>query len=190
VHWIAYIHYSRELGLEIFFLAINLLDQYLARAERPPYGAQWNSFAVACLWSAWKFESDSSSVDSLDTLLTFAEPRKISRRNVIDAEWALHRALHHNMAYSSPVMTMRLGLMGFDHTREMAYLARFLIDVSVTVEGLVAGRPTATGTAAVWLARELMGVPGYVSGPYCNHSFVRQLIYYARTKSLILFARG
>lgn len=163
VHWIACVQYSCCLSPEIFFLAVNLLDRYLTHTSQPPYGSRYDTLGVACLWSAWKYEDTSTPVASLDTLLMYVEPGKVFRNEVIYAEWTLHQVMRHNLSYVGPVVTMRIDLMATESTKELAYIARFLIEISMTEWLLVSGRPSMNGSAAVWLARELMGVPGYVS---------------------------
>lgn len=163
VNWIAYVHYSCNLAPEILFRAINFMDRYLAKLDCLPQGAHWDSLAAACLWSSWKFEGEVYPVIPLDTILNYAQPSTISRTDVISTEWTLHRVLEHDLSFPGPIVFMRRSLLAFDSTKEIAYLARFFVEISLTAKSMTLCRPSGTAAAAVWLARELMGTTTWVS---------------------------
>jgi hypothetical protein len=163
VHWIAYVHCCCNLSPEILFRSINLMDRYLAKLDFILYGGQWDVLAATCLWSSWKFDGAALLPVPLDTILSYADPSKVFRNDVINAEWDLHRRIGHDLSFPGPLIFMRRALMAFNCTKEIAYLARFFIEVSLTVKSMVLCRPSGTAAAAVWLARELMGVTAWVS---------------------------
>lgn len=163
VHWVAYVHYCCNLAPEILFRAINLMDRYLAKSDYPPQGAQWDSLAAACLWSSWKFDGAGYPIVPLETILNYIQPGMISRTDVIFAEWTLHRILEHDLSFPGPLVFMRRALMAFESTKEVAYLARFFVEIALTAKSMMLCRPSGTAAAAVWLARELIGIPTWVS---------------------------
>ncbi|KAG8746288.1 G2/mitotic-specific cyclin [Ceratobasidium sp. 414] len=167
VHWIAYAHYCCNLSPQTLFLSVNLMDRFLTKRVLPLRGNQWNVIAAACLWASWKFES-SSHPANVDFVITYAEIGMVCKEDVILAEWELLRQLDHDLSYPGPLVFMRYALMKCGCTKEIAYLARFFVEVSLTLESMIPCRPSGTAAAAVWLARELSGVPGWT--PELEHA--------------------
>ncbi|KAF8595505.1 hypothetical protein BDV93DRAFT_456654 [Ceratobasidium sp. AG-I] len=163
VNWVAYVHYSCNLAPEILFRAINLMDRYLAKSDCPLQGAQWDALAAASLWSSWKFDGAEYPIIPLDTILNYTQPGMISRTDVIYAEWTLHRILEHDISFPGPLVFMRRALLAFDSLKEVAYITRFFVEISLTAKSMALCRPSGTAAAAVWLARELMDIPTWVS---------------------------
>ncbi|KAG9119506.1 G2/mitotic-specific cyclin [Ceratobasidium sp. 392] len=156
VHWIASIHCGYNLSPQILFLSVNLMDRFLAKKDPPPCGSQWNVLAAACLWSAWKFEGSGSALIDAAHVLKYTEPGTVSKAQIIAAEWDLHRQLNHNLSFPGPLVFMRHALTRTRLTKELAYLARFFVEISLTLELMIPCRPSNVATAAVYLAQELM----------------------------------
>ncbi|CAE6441696.1 unnamed protein product [Rhizoctonia solani] len=143
---IAYIQYTYRLPSEIFFLAINLLDRYIAGYQQPAYltGTQWDLVGLSCLWLAWKYENH-TSLPPLDDLITHSQLALITRKDVIFAEWTVRRTIGLDLFYTSPLTLTRLELLTCPCTRETKYVARFLAEVSMTVRSLARCPPTVIG---------------------------------------------
>ncbi|KAH7345650.1 hypothetical protein B0J17DRAFT_46228 [Rhizoctonia solani] len=165
---IAYIQYTYRLPSEIFFLAIHLLDRYIASYQQLARlnGAQWDLVGLSCLWLAWKYENY-TSVPPLDDLIVHSELVRITRDEVIFAEWTVRRTIGLDLSYTSPLVWMRLGLLACPCTRETKYVARFLADISTTVH--LCYPPAIVGFAIVWLACVLTDVPLPENAQHCIH---------------------
>ncbi|QRV82024.1 Cyclin, C-terminal domain [Ceratobasidium sp. AG-Ba] len=145
---------------QILFLAVNLLDRFLALNSHCLDSTGWQELAAACLWSAWKYEGDASESVPLDAITTYM-PSNPSRVDIITAEWDLHVTVEHNLSFPGPLVFVRRTLATLKHSTEVAYIARFLVEISLTSRDSSLNPPSANAAAAVWLARELVGIPGW-----------------------------
>ncbi|KAG9119497.1 G2/mitotic-specific cyclin, partial [Ceratobasidium sp. 392] len=161
VYWIASIHCGYNLSPQILFLSVNLMDRFLAKKDPTPCGSQWNVLGAACLWSAWKFEGSGSALIDAAHVLKYTEPGTVSKAQIIAAEWDLHRQLNHNLSFPGPLVFMRHALTRTRFTKEVAYLARFFLEISLTLELMIPYRPSDIATAAVCLAQELMCISSW-----------------------------
>ncbi|CAE6384047.1 unnamed protein product [Rhizoctonia solani] len=160
LQWISYVQYTYGLPPEIFFLAINILDRYAAGYPQLASlnGPQWDVVGVSCLWLAWKYENH-TSVPQIEHLIAHSELSGLTRDNILSAEWAVRRTIGLDLSYTSPLIPARLDLARSSCTRDTAYVARFLVEISTTVPQLVTCRSTVVGPISAWMACVLTGVP-------------------------------
>lgn len=137
---------------EIFFVAIAILDHFLARFTI--MAEDLSVVATACVGLAIKFVSDFDDDDPLGSL---ASETHHSKASIIEVEWTVLQTLDHQLGFITPYSYLDY----FDPEATFRYRngSEYLAEFAITVPSIVSRfPPSMIAASAIYLIRMLGGI--------------------------------
>ncbi|PAA91052.1 hypothetical protein BOX15_Mlig014860g2 [Macrostomum lignano] len=154
--WLVNAHESLELNYETLYLTVKLIYMYLSRRHKGLAKQSLQLLAISALWIASKKEELFAVQLRQLTCLTLDA---YSNRQVLAMEQQILAAVEFRISWPLSYNFLRRFLRVIDHDNQaMAYLARYLLELTLLDHQLNLERESAKAAAALWLARAQLGM--------------------------------
>ncbi|KAL6551982.1 hypothetical protein OROGR_008136 [Orobanche gracilis] len=148
IDWIIEVHHKFELRDETLFLAVNLIDRFLAKHSVVRKKLQLVGLVAMLL--ACKYEE--VSVPVVDDLV-FISDKAYTRKEVIEMESLMLNTLQFNMSVPTPYVFMRRFLKAAQSDKKLELLSFFLIELCLVEYEMLKYPPSLLAAAAIYTAQ-------------------------------------
>lgn len=155
------IHQQYRLRPETLYLAINIVDRYVAR--RVVFKKHYQLVGCAALWMAAKYEDAKDRVPSVSELSTMC-CGAYEEASFVQMEGHVLSTIGWHLGHPTPEAFLRIRLAEGDEAGSpLAHLARFLMELSLFDRAFVGLRSADLAAGALMLARFILGQARRVS---------------------------
>ncbi|KAL6543448.1 G2/mitotic-specific cyclin-1 [Orobanche hederae] len=148
IDWIIEVHHKFELRDETLFLAVNLIDRFLAKHSVVRKKLQLVGLVAMLL--ACKYEE--VSVPVVDDLV-FISDKAYTRKEVLEMESLMLNTLQFNMSVPTPYVFMRRFLKAAQSDKKLELLSFFLIELCLVEYEMLKYPPSLLAAAAIYTAQ-------------------------------------
>ena len=152
IDWIMEVHQNFKFSPETLFLAVNLLDRFLASKEIRKENLQLAS--ITALLIASKYEENLNE-RTLDEFLDMTKDA-YTRENFIKAEKYMLATLEYNLGWPGPLSFLRRINKADDYDNEIRNMAKYFLEVATLDEQFVDCIPSFLSAGAYYLARDIL----------------------------------
>ncbi|KAF7344980.1 MFS domain-containing protein [Mycena venus] len=153
--WLTQVHTRFHLLPETLFLCAHLIDRFLSLRAVAPTKLQL--VGMAALLLAAKFEE---TVTPAIANFTHISEDAFSAQEMRQAEQHILRTLEWDLSYPSPMHWLRRVSKAEGYKPQTRQLGKYLAEIFIVEERLVATPPSLLAAAAMWLARLALGEGG------------------------------
>ncbi|KAJ5047767.1 cyclin-like protein [Bipolaris maydis] len=157
IDWIMGVHQNFKFSPETLFLAVNLLDRFLASREIRIENLQLAGITAFLIAS--KYE-ESLNERILDECLDMTE-NAYTRENFMEAEKSMLKTLDYNLGWPGPLSFLRRINKADDYDDEIRNMAKYFLEVATLDKQFADCIPSFLSAGAYYLARDILKKGGW-----------------------------